>query len=201
MKTTKTLRCTVLAVAGAATALAALAPTVASAQSYGAQPYDNQNGYYDACRRDQNQRAVVGGLLGAVAGMALGNNSSDRRYRRHDNAALGTVIGGVAGAGIGASTAGCTPAPRQQTYYAPAPAYSYADPRYDQRDYYDRYAYAPPAQSYAPPPAYDDYDYAPQRPPLACTYVESPVRMPDGRSQKRMVQVCPDSQGRYQIVE
>ena len=56
-------------------------------------------------------------------------------------------------------------------------------------------AAARPSYGYAQP----SYDYG--RPPLACTYAESPIRMPDGRTQKRMVQVCPDSQGRYQIVE
>ena len=56
-------------------------------------------------------------------------------------------------------------------------------------------AAARPSYGYAQP----SYDYG--RPPLACTYVESPIRMPDGRTQKRMVQVCPDNQGRYQIVE
>jgi hypothetical protein len=34
-----------------------------------------------------------------------------------------------------------------------------------------------------------------------CTLAESPIYMPDGRTQKRFVRVCRDSSGRYQTVE
>ncbi|HQP19667.1 MAG TPA: hypothetical protein PLG07_05060, partial [Phenylobacterium sp.] len=30
---------------------------------------------------------------------------------------------------------------------------------------------------------------------------ESPIYLPDGRVQKRFVRVCPDSNGRYQVVD
>jgi hypothetical protein len=30
---------------------------------------------------------------------------------------------------------------------------------------------------------------------------ESPIYMPDGRTQTRMVRVCQDSRGRYQVVD
>ena len=49
------------------------------------------------------------------------------------------------------------------------------------------------AYDYAPPSNYDTTS--------RCTYVESPVYMPDGRTEKRMVQVCPDRNGRYQVVQ
>lgn len=188
-----------LAVAGVAAAIAGF-PVAAQAQSYGSAYDSNGQYYYDGCRRDQNGRAVVGGVLGALTGMALGNNSSDRRGRRHDGAAIGTVVGAIAGASIGKSTAACTPQPSYSNYnsynngYAYTPSYNTGPSYAYQEDYYDRYA-AAPVQAYAPPA----YDYG--RPPLACTYAESPVRMPDGRTQSRMVQVCPDAQGRYQIVQ
>jgi hypothetical protein len=34
-----------------------------------------------------------------------------------------------------------------------------------------------------------------------CTLAESPIYLPDGRTQKRFVRVCPDSSGRYQVVD
>jgi hypothetical protein len=34
-----------------------------------------------------------------------------------------------------------------------------------------------------------------------CTLAESPIYLPDGRVQKRFVRVCPDSNGRYQVVD
>ena len=192
-----TARRVTLAVAAAAAALSA-APVAAHAQSYSS--YDrNGQYYYDGCRRDRNSRAVAGGVIGGLAGMAAGNNLSDRRSHRREGAVAGALLGALAGSAIGRSTAGCEPEYRpRQTYsynnysggYAYTPDYSYG---YQDDDYYyDRYARS---YDYARP----SYDYG--RPPLACTYAESPVRMPDGRTQKRMVQVCPDSRGDYQIVE
>jgi len=34
-----------------------------------------------------------------------------------------------------------------------------------------------------------------------CTLAESPIHMPDGRTQMRFVRVCMDSTGRYQVVD
>jgi hypothetical protein len=34
-----------------------------------------------------------------------------------------------------------------------------------------------------------------------CTLAESPIYLPDGRTQKRFVRVCPDASGRYQVVD
>ena len=34
-----------------------------------------------------------------------------------------------------------------------------------------------------------------------CTLAESPIYLPDGSVQKRFVRVCPDAQGRYQVVD
>jgi len=204
MNIQSTARRAALTVAAAAAALSAV-PVAASAQSYGSAYDRNGQYYYDGCRRDQNSRAVVGGLIGGLAGMAAGNNLSDRRSHRREGAVAGTLLGALAGSQIGKSTAGCVAEPRPQTYrynnyssgYAYTPdygsrygsGYGYQDDDY----YYDRYAEAP-SYSYG-----QSYDYG--RPPLACTYTESPVRMPDGRTQKRMVQVCPDRNGRYQIVD
>ena len=34
-----------------------------------------------------------------------------------------------------------------------------------------------------------------------CTLAESPVYLPDGRVDRRVVRVCPDYRGRYRIVD
>ncbi len=129
---------------GLAAATAALAAGAAQAQSYGA--YDNGS-YYDPCRRDQSSRSIVGGLVGAGIGAALGNNIAAGGHRG-DGSVLGGVVGAVAGSQIGKNSAGCSP-----TYRA-APAYS---SNYNNGGYYDAPApqtyYAPQPQAYyAPPP-------------------------------------------------
>jgi hypothetical protein len=196
-----------LATAAAATAFVAIAPTVAAAQSYGYNSYDSRGGYaYDGCRREQNSRGTLGALAGAAAGIALGNNVSRDRSSRRNAAAVGGVLGAVIGSQIGKNGAACTPGYEtsyDSGYYdrsyapPPAPAYGYYD-RPTQGYYYDRYQerYAQSdayARDYAAP-SYSDTN-------SRCTYVESPIYMPDGRTEKRMVQVCPDRNGRYQVVQ
>lgn len=204
MKAKSTSARVALGFAAAAAALAGFAPAAMAQTYYGPnQAYDARNGYaYDACQRDQTGRATVGALIGGAAGLAIGNNAvPDRYYRRgrvdsnRGATAVAGVIGALIGSQIGKSSAACTPSSSYSSYsstatYSTAPAYAYAprDSYYDQ--YQDRYA---DARDY-PPPAYAE-------PAPRCTYVESVVRMPDGRNQTRMVQACQDSRGRYQIVQ
>lgn len=94
--------------------------------------------------------------------------------------------------------------PQQRYYSTPqydyAPQYSYAPPP-AYNDYYDRYQTQPYDNRYQDE-RYDDRYYDNRSSGYgACRMVESRIRMPDGRSQTRMVQACPDSQGRYQIVD
>jgi hypothetical protein len=194
-----------LAACAAVLAGVALVPAAAHAQQYGS-AYDQRGQYYyDGCRRETNGRTAVGAILGGIAGMALGNNITndrfvDRRGRVHDNdtgAAVGAIAGAIAGGSIGRGSAACVPEPLPQQRYSYNDGYSYTPdysrtPRYDDY-YYDRYQSEP---AYAPP-AYDDYGYGGR----GCRMVESRIRMPDGRPQTRMVRACPDSQGRYQIVD
>lgn len=209
MKTNSTLCRAALATAAAATALAAFTPTVASAQSYAYGGYSQGGGYaYDGCRRAQTSRSTLGALAGAAAGMALGNNVARDRTSRHNATAVGGVLGAVIGSQIGKEGAACTPGAEtsydsgyyDRSYAAPAPAYGYYEERqYARPDYYDRYQ----SQRYAQSGSYG-YDYAPPSnydTTSRCTYVESPIYMPDGRTEKRMVQVCPDRNGRYQVVQ
>lgn len=205
MKANSTPARVALGFAAAAAAVAGFAPA-ATAQSYQSQnqAYDARGYAYDACQRDQTSRATVGALLGGAAGLAVGNNAvPDRYYRRgrvdsnRGATAVAGVIGAIIGSQIGKSSAACTPANTQSyssyttTYSTTAPAYDYArrDDYYAPGSYYDQYQ-----DRYA-----DNSSYA--EPAPRCTYVESVVRMPDGRNQTTMVQACPDSRGRYQIVK
>jgi hypothetical protein len=130
---------------GLTAATAALAAGAAQAQSYGGY---NNGAYYDPCARDKTSRSVVGGLLGAGIGAALGNNIAAGGHRG-DGSVLGGVVGGVAGAAIGNNSAACSSGSQP---YAPA----YSNNNYSS-GYYDAPApqpyYAPQPQAYyAPPP-------------------------------------------------
>ena len=169
---------------------AASVPTFASAQSAG---YYGGGYAYDPCRRDTTNRGTVGALLGGVLGAAIGSNVAARNART-EGALLGGAAGAVGGAMVGRNSAGCGPT----GYRAPNPQTSYngyyGEPR---TDYYQR--------------SYDERPYQPEtpyrvveQPPAAtdgCTLAESPIYLPDGRTQKRFVRVCPDANGNYQVVD
>lgn len=190
---------------------AAAIPSFASAQSgYYGQSYDS--GYYDPCRRSSSNRGTTGGLIGALAGAAIGSNVAARNART-EGAVLGGLVGAVAGAKIGKDSAACTPN-RQSSYYGGSQygsndgyygstggyygggydnGYAARTYDYDRSGYYDQ--------------AYDrrgnSYSVSTQGGVGAdgCSLAESPIYLPDGRVQKRFVRVCQDSQGRYQVVD
>jgi len=203
----------VVAAAGLATLAAMAAPQVAAAQPYGygsAPGYGNA--YYDPCRRDQGNRSVVGGLLGAGLGATVGSQMAARGHRTD-----GSVLGGVLGAGLGAvvghQTAGCTagqtyngyapppppPAPPPAAYYDRGPGPAYYDrgpaPAYygSRTDDDDRWAYGRGGERFR----IAERDVGPD----GCALAESPISMPDGRVQKRFVRVCRDASGRFQVVD
>ena len=193
------MKASLTGVAGVMALSAALTvPSFAAAQSTSGGYYDSRGYYYDPCRRDTTQRETTGGLLGALAGAAVGSNLASHHGGRTGGAVLGGLLGAGVGAGIGKSTAACEPG---QTGYAPPPpppqAYYGDHPedraRYDERDG-DRYG-----DRYARPDRYPVVQGRAE--PAACTLAESPIYLPDGRVQKRFVRVCPDSNGRYQVVE
>jgi hypothetical protein len=217
--------------AGLAAMLTAFAPVAASAQPaydqrapYGQQAYDRQRlYYYNGCERSQNGRSIGGGALGAIGGAVLGGNVASRKVR-DEGAILGGVVGAIVGSQIGKSTAACNPrqggpAPTNSSY-----GYGYTAPQQDPYAYPPQYGYGYGAQPYdygyertpAPRPhrrgyAYGygndtarDYDYGydtRSSDPQDCRMVESRVRLPDGRTQTRMVQACRDSHGEYQLVQ
>lgn len=200
---------TVLGVA-AALVCGVLTPTLASAQSYGTTPYGGgaygSQGYYDPCQRSTTQRGTGGGLAGAAIGAGIGGGVAARGAKT-EGAVLGGLLGAVIGSNIGKNSAACTPGRAPPPPPPPPPsAYndsydrdyrpsSYDDARRDAgRDsYYER--------SYERREGYRVNDSAGQADVNGCTLAESPIYLPDGRTQKRFVRVCPDASGKYQVVD
>ena len=186
-----------------------LTPTLASAQAYGTTPYGggayaNQGYYYDQCQRSTTNRTTGGALTGGAIGMALGSGIAARGHRT-DGSVVGGLLGAVVGGMAGRSSAACTPGsniapppppPPPVAYNEPPapPPPSYEDARRDaDRDsYYER--------SYERREGYRVAD-RPQADINGCTLAESPIYLPDGRVQKRFVRVCPDANGKYQVVD
>lgn len=173
---------------------AAAIPTFAAAQS--APYYGNSYGdtYYDPCRRESTNRGTVGALVGGALGAAIGSNAAARNART-EGALLGGALGALGGAAVGKNSAACG---GTTTYRAPQASYNgyygeradngYYTRSYDDRRYYDR---GEPYRVVERPAAATD----------GCTLAESPIYLPDGRTQKRFVRVCPDANGNFQVVD
>ena len=189
---------TTIAKAGAAAlagllALTSAAPALAQSPSYGSYTAQDRAGYhYDPCRRDQTQRGTAGALIGGGMGAVIGSNAAARNART-EGALLGGALGALGGAAVGKNSAACG----GTTYRAPQTTYNgyYGQPAdngyyarsYDDRRYYDR---SEPYRVVERPAATD-----------GCTLAESPIYLPDGRTQKRFVRVCPDANGNFQVVD
>ena len=200
-KFSRAARGAMAAAAGLAAVAAVAAPQTAAAQPYGYYGSGYGGSYYDPCRRDQGNRAVVGGLVGAGIGATVGSQMAARGHRTD-----GSVLGGVLGAGLGAlvgnRTAGCAPGqyyngyapppppPPPGAYYDRGPAPAYYGSRHDDDD---RWAYGHGGERFR----IADRDVGPD----GCSLAESPIYMPDGRVQKRFVRVCRDASGRFQVVD
>ncbi len=197
---------TTIAKAGAAAlagllALTSAAPALAQSPSYGSYTAQDRAGYhYDPCRRDQTQRGTAGALIGGGMGAVIGSNAAARNART-EGALLGGLLGAVLGGVVGNKSAACGPTTTTYGYGAAPPP---PPPPRAEAPYYDRDAYAAPA---ATPPREDpwreeDYRVA-ERPRDAedCTLAESPIYMPDGRTQTRFVRVCRDAAGKYAVVD
>ena len=175
----------------------ALAAGAASAQSYPASGPSSSGYNYDPCRRDANQRGAAGALIGGGMGAVIGSNAAARNART-EGALLGGLLGAIAGGVIGNKTAACTSTSRYNTASAPPP------PPPAESSYYERDAYADSAARDAREDSYrDEPRPAASRAPEAeaCTLAESPIYMPDGRTQTRFVRVCRDATGKYAVVD
>ena len=193
----------------------ALAAGAASAQSskYQSGNYTAQSPsgyYYDACKREQTGRGTVGAILGGGAGAVIGSNVAARNART-EGALLGGLLGAIAGGVMGNKSAACTSDPAQVPAYNAAPvAAAPPPPPAVDRGYYERDAYASGADaaSQAREDAWttdrsgERYRVTERAPgPDGCTLAESPIYMPDGRTQTRFVRVCRDASGRYAVVD
>ncbi len=182
-------------------ALGACAPALAQTGPYTTQSRTGY--YYDACKRDQTQRGTLGAVLGGGAGAVIGSNAAARNART-EGALLGGLLGAIAGGVVGNKSAACaSPGPDYNGYAPPPPPPAAAN-----NGYYDRDAYADSAAAQAREDAWRDQARADRyraadRPaePDGCTLAESPIYMPDGRTQTRFVRVCRDANGKYAVVD
>lgn len=177
---------------------AAQAQTSYGGSSYGGSSYQGPGSPgYDPCRRDANQRGTAGALIGGGMGAVIGSNAAARNART-EGALLGGLLAAIAGGVIGNKTAACT-----------SPGYASAPPPPPPRadaPYYDRDAYADSAAAQAREDAWRNPEpehRVVERPRDAedCTLAESPIYMPDGRTQTRFVRVCRDASGKYAVVD
>ena len=83
-------------------------PAMANAQSY-PQGYDTEyRTPHQECKRGEDKRQILGGVLGAVAGGVIGSQVSGNGART-EGSAIGAVVGGLAGVGIADKTIDCDP--------------------------------------------------------------------------------------------
>lgn len=201
---------TMIAKAGAAAlagvlALSSAAPAMAQSPSYGPYSAQDRAGYhYDPCKRDQTQRGTAGALIGGGMGAVIGSNAAARNART-EGALLGGLLGAVLGGVVGNKSAACGSTPYASTSAGYGRGEPLPPPPRAEGSYYDRDAYAAPA---ALPPRddawrEDDGYRVAERPRDAedCTLAESPIYMPDGRTQTRFVRVCRDAAGKYAVVD
>jgi hypothetical protein len=192
-----TMRAGLAAVAG----LMALGAAAAHAQPYGYYGMGSGGYSYDACKREKTGRGTVGALIGGTIGAVIGSNAAARGVRT-EGSLLGGAVGAAIGAGVGNSSAACTsgqyttpppppPPPVSSSYYGPRDGGYYS--RDDYASYEDDYAYGRRGERYRLSGEAPGSD--------GCTLAESPIYMPDGRTQTRFVRVCRDSSGRYAVVD
>lgn len=141
--------------------------------------YDSSDRYRGNCRDGGSARTVTGGMIGAIAGAAIGSNVAGRGSRTE-----GAVLGAVAGGALGASVAN-----------------SQAQARCDQAGYYYTFNQTHP---YREPASYRNqqsgqYGYAHYR-ASRCRLVVAPTQW-EGGQDARYARVCPDRMGRYRLTE
>jgi len=180
-------RIAIAKVAALAGVLVVSAGTAQAQSSYGGPGSPGYN--YDPCRRDANQRGTAGALIGGGMGAVIGSNAAARNART-EGALLGGLLGAIAGGVIGNKTAACT-----STASLPPP--------HAETPYYESDAYADSSAAQAREDAWREPYRVAERPRDTgdCTLAESPIYMPDGRTQTRFVRVCRDATGKYAVVD
>lgn len=185
-------------------ALSVAAPVQAQSRSQTPPSYTAESPkgyYYDPCRRDAAQRGTVGGLMGGAAGAVIGSNVAARNART-EGALLGGLLGVIAGAAVGNKTAACTSGAQYSSSAPPPPPQRAEAPYYGRDAYADRAAAEAREDAYAMDNRGDRYRLSERAPGAdGCTLAESPIYMPDGRTQTRFVRVCRDASGKYAVVD
>lgn len=128
------------------------------------------------CDNNNNSMAIAG-VIGALAGAALGSNVAARNART-EGAVLGAVVGGGLGATVGRANDRYK-CDSRGPYFARSDTVPYRESSWDR----DRRS--------------GDYDYAYYN-RMNCRLAPAPVTN-GGRDEQRYVRVCPDGQGRYRI--
>jgi hypothetical protein len=143
------------------------------ANRYGS--YASQGGTYnDPCRNTRNNRTALGGVIGALAGAALGSNVAARNART-EGAVLGAVVGGAIGAGVGRANANYK-CDSRGPYYSYDQTIPYRESNYYRGRNSGRY----------------NYSYYERQ---GCRLAPAPV----DEDEYRYVRVCPDRDGNYRI--
>lgn len=143
------------------------------ASAYPADRYAADAAYVDSnCRDNRRSNTVAGGLIGALAGAALGSNVAARNART-EGTVLGALVGGAAGAAVGRTTARCDTSGYYYSYNETIP---YREAVYDRRSRNDYRRYSR----------------------MGCRLAEAPIDWGD-RVEYRYVRVCPDAEGRYRV--
>ena len=145
-------------------------------------PYDS-SGYdsRDAAHRDTGPcyhgSTASGGIIGALAGAAIGSNLAGRGSRT-EGAVLGAVAGGVIGSSVARNTAGCD---SRGYYYSYNQTLPYRESYQDRAENSGRYGYRHYRSS-------------------GCRLVMAPAQY-GGREDTRYARVCPDGSGRYRLTQ
>lgn len=127
-----------------------------------------------SCERRADSSAAAGGVIGALAGAAIGSSLAEHGSRG-EGAVLGALAGGAIGAGVGASSASCD---AHGYYFSRNQTYAYREADFERG-----------------PSGRHDYDYYNR---MECRLAIAPAY--DGRRRDyRYVRVCPDVDGRYRI--
>ncbi len=137
--------------------------------------YDPYAAYRDnACERRAGDDAMAGGVIGALAGGALGSGM-DRDSDGPGGAFTGALLGGVVGAEIGRSTAGCD----DRGYFF---------------TYYQTFPYREGGWERGPSGRHDNDFYAGR----GCRLAIAPARI-GGHTEDRYARVCPDADDHYRF--
>ncbi len=152
-----------------------------------------------ACEQTRRNGNLAGALIGGVVGAALGREVAARNAR-DEGLLLGGVLGAAIGANAGSNRVYCGTGPDDR------PIVVYDEDRYDDRNedrYDDRYddrdwdRVATYDDRYAYPPRGHAYGHRRHKP--ACRLSESTIRLPNGRIERRVVEVCRDRYGEWRV--